>query len=120
MRYLILIAFLSIPSILRADPGNDFGSCWGTSSLAASAVAAVVVVGVEILDGGKVKASSVRLVSSSGADDVGVRQAYEAARRALLRCGQGGSSLSPGWHEIEFSSKTGIRIVPPQIQTTET
>jgi len=51
-------------------------------------------------------ATSIRMVESSGGSDASTRQAYEAARRAILRCGSAGFPLPDAkyetWKEMEL------------------
>ncbi|MFN7053086.1 MAG: cell envelope biogenesis protein TolA, partial [Gemmobacter sp.] len=50
--------------------------------------------------------SSIRLIESSGGSDASAKQAYEAARRAILRCGSQGFPLPAEkfetWKEMEL------------------
>ena len=81
--------------------------CWNVGSLSTAALATTVVVGVELTETGTPVANSIRLVSSSGGDSTAARQAYEAARRAILRCGSSGFELPAEkygqWRDIEMT-----------------
>ena len=50
---------------------------------------------------------SIRLVSSTGGSDASTRQAFEAARRAIIRCGTRGFPLPvekyDSWRDIEMT-----------------
>ena len=56
---------------------------------------------------GKPVPNSIRLASSSGGAEVAARQAFEAARRAIIRCGSRGFELPVEkygqWQEIEMT-----------------
>jgi len=56
---------------------------------------------------GKVKPGSLRLVSSQGGADSATKTAFQAARRAVLRCQKGGYNLPTDkyehWREIEMT-----------------
>ncbi|CAN0592195.1 unnamed protein product, partial [Ectocarpus sp. 12 AP-2014] len=62
-------------------------SCWNVGSLSTDALGTTVVVGVEMEQSGKPISGSIKLVSSSGGSQSGQQQAFEAARRAIIRCG---------------------------------
>ncbi|MEO0665673.1 MAG: energy transducer TonB, partial [Pseudomonadota bacterium] len=51
--------------------------------------------------------NSIRLVSSSGGSAQAAQQAFEAGRRAIIRCGVDGFDLPPEkyeqWKEIEIT-----------------
>lgn len=73
--------------------------CWNVGTLSMEALRTTVTVGVSVGQDGVPDASSVTLVSSSGGSDTAVRQAYEAARRAIIRCGARGFPLPPEKYE---------------------
>ncbi len=80
-------------------------NCWNVGSLSTEALGTTVVVAFEMEESGKPVSGSIRLVSSSGGSDVGARSAFDAARRAILRCGARGFDLPvekyDQWREIE-------------------
>jgi hypothetical protein len=82
-------------------------SCWNTGSLSSAALRVTVVVGVQMAETGKPISSTIRLVSSMGGDSDAITQAYEAARRAILRCGAKGYDLPQDkfgqWRDIEMT-----------------
>jgi len=55
----------------------------------------------------KPETGSIRMLSSSGGPDSAAKQAYEAARRAIIRCGAKGFNLPAEkygqWREIEMT-----------------
>lgn len=82
-------------------------SCWNTGSLSSAALRVTVVVGLQMAESGKPLSNTLRLVSSTGGDSDAITQAYEAARRAILRCGTKGYDLPQEkygqWREIEMT-----------------
>ncbi len=82
-------------------------SCWNVGSLSTDALATTVVVQVSMMPDGKPVNGSIRMASSSGGSDAAARQAFEAARRAIIRCGSRGFDLPPEkygqWQEIEMT-----------------
>lgn len=81
--------------------------CWNVGSLSTDALGTTVVVAVEMEPSGKPITGSIRLVASSGGSSNGERQAFEAARRAIIRCGTSGFPLPvekyDQWREIEMT-----------------
>lgn len=81
--------------------------CWNVGSLSTEASKTTVVVSVSMKPDGKPETSSVRLVSSSGGSDGAAKQAFEAARRAIIRCGASGFELPAEkyarWRDIEMT-----------------
>ncbi len=81
--------------------------CWNVGSLSTEALGTTVVVAVEMEQSGRPITGSIRLVSSSGSSATGERQAFEAARRAIIRCGTSGFGLPvekfDQWREIEMT-----------------
>jgi hypothetical protein len=81
--------------------------CWNVGSLSSAALATTVVVGVSMGQDGKPIGESIRMLSSSGGDSGSARQAFEAARRAIIRCGSTGFDLPAEkysqWRDIEMT-----------------
>ncbi|MDK3073250.1 energy transducer TonB [Sedimentitalea sp. JM2-8] len=81
--------------------------CWNVGSLSSAALATTVVVGVSMAQDGKPISDSIRMLSSSGGDSGSARQAFEAARRAIIRCGSTGFDLPAEkygqWRDIEMT-----------------
>lgn len=82
-------------------------NCWNTGALSSAALRVTVIVGVQMTEAAKPVTSSIRLVSSSGGSGDAVTQAFEAARRAILRCGAKGYDLPQEkygqWRDIEMT-----------------
>ncbi|WP_298843145.1 energy transducer TonB [uncultured Roseobacter sp.] len=82
-------------------------NCWNVGSLSTDALGTTVVVTVSMTQDGRPVNSSIRMASSSGGNDTAARQAFEAARRAIIRCGARGFDLPAEkygqWQEIEMT-----------------
>jgi hypothetical protein len=82
-------------------------NCWNVGSLSSEALRTTVVVAVSMGEDAKPVASSIRMLSASGGDGAAAKQAYEAARRAIIRCGAGGFDLPvekyDHWRDIEMT-----------------
>ena len=81
--------------------------CWNVGSLSSAAMATTVVVSVSMGQDGMPNTNSIRMLSSSGGDSNSARQAFEAARRAIIRCASGGYDLPAEkyaqWRDIEMT-----------------
>lgn len=82
-------------------------TCWNVGSLSSAALQTTVVVGVSMTPTGKPQSGTIRLLSSSGGPEAAAKQAFEAARRAIIRCGAKGYDLPAEkygqWQEIEMT-----------------
>ena len=82
-------------------------NCWNVGSLSSEALQTTVVVGVQMAKNGKPQTGSIRMLSSSGGSGAAAKQAFEAARRAIIRCGSSGFDLPrekyDRWREIEMT-----------------
>ena len=80
--------------------------CW-VVDIGSPAANVTVVLGMQMTPEGKVKPGSLRLVSSQGGADSAEKTAFQAARRAVLRCQKGGYNLPTEkyehWREIEMT-----------------
>ncbi len=74
---------------------------------ASSELETTVVIAFSMTQDGKPIASSIRLVSSEGGTSASARPAFEAARRAIIRCGARGFQLPSDkyeqWKDIQMS-----------------
>lgn len=81
--------------------------CWNVGSLSSEALKVTVVVAVALEPNGKPKGGSIRMISSSDGSNVAAKQAYEAARRAIIRCGAKGFDLPKQkydhWRDVEMT-----------------
>ncbi|SEL79191.1 hypothetical protein SAMN05443999_10845 [Roseovarius azorensis] len=67
--------------------------CWNVGSLSSEALRTMIVVEFDIDNQGRPNIDSISLIDGSGGNPTAVRQAFEAARRAIIRCGQSGFEL---------------------------
>lgn len=88
--------------------------CWNVGALSTEALHTVVTIGMTMSPDGK--PSNLRLIGSEGGSDASASQAYEAGRRAILRCAKTGYPLPAEkyeqWKEIEITfdpSKMALR-----------
>ena len=81
--------------------------CWNVGALSSAALETTVVVAVSMTEDGKPVSGSIRMLSSSGGNAGSAKQAFDAARRAILRCGAKGYDLPAEkfgqWKEIEMT-----------------
>lgn len=81
-------------------------ACWNVGALSMEALRTTVTVGFSVGQDGVPDAGSITMVESNGGSDTATRQAYEAARRAIIRCGARGFPLPPEkyeqWKNIEI------------------
>ncbi|MEM6634247.1 MAG: energy transducer TonB [Pseudomonadota bacterium] len=80
--------------------------CWNVGSLSTEALRTTVVVAVSMLPDGKPDNGTIRMLSSDGSQ-AATSQAFEAARRAVIRCGLNGYDLPADkyeqWRDIEMT-----------------
>ncbi|MGB2202054.1 MAG: energy transducer TonB, partial [Pseudooceanicola atlanticus] len=66
-----------------------------------------VVVSVSMTEDARPRIDTIRMVSFSGGSNEAARQAFEAARRAIIRCGTNGYGLPVDkygqWRDIEMT-----------------
>jgi len=81
-------------------------ACWNVGSLSSDALLTTVTVGVTVAQDGIPDVGSIRMIGFDGGTEASARQAYEAARRAIIRCGATGFQLPPDkyeqWRNIEM------------------
>lgn len=79
-------------------------SCWVVDA-GSPAARVTVTLAFELSEQGKVQSGSLRMIENSGGADAALRAAFEAARRAILRCQRDGYDLPPEkyaqWREVE-------------------
>ncbi|MFC3614200.1 energy transducer TonB [Lutimaribacter marinistellae] len=82
-------------------------SCWNVGSLSTEALGTTVVVSVNMARDGTPDQGSIRMIDFSGGSRAAAEQAFQAARRAILRCGAKGYDLPvekyDHWREIEMT-----------------
>lgn len=81
--------------------------CWNVSSLSTDALKTVVTIGVSMASDGKPDPGSIHMVGFEGGNDTAANVAFEAGRRAILRCARDGYPLPADkydqWKEIEIT-----------------
>lgn len=81
--------------------------CWNVGSLSSDALSTTVIVSVSMNPDGTPITGSITLEGRDGGSEAGARQAFEAARRAIIRCGARGYQLPAEkyeqWKEIEIT-----------------
>jgi hypothetical protein len=81
--------------------------CWEVGSLSSTALETTVVVAVSLARDGKPLTSSIRQIGSEGGTAASVEQAFETARRAIIRCGSSGFKLPSDkydqWKDLEMT-----------------
>ncbi len=90
-------------------------TCWNIGSLSTEAQGTTVIVGFDMSRDARPVEGSLRLVSFSGGSEAAAQQAFEAARRAILRCGTNGYGLPvesyEHWQQVEISfNPDGMRL----------
>ena len=73
--------------------------CWNIGSLSTAAQRVKISMRVEMTEDGKPKSDTIEMVSFEGGDEAAAQQAFEAAKRAVVRgvkgCGAPGYDLDP-------------------------
>ncbi len=82
-------------------------NCWNVGSLSSEALSTTVVVGVTMQRDGRPVTDSIELLSFTGGSRAAANQAFEAARRAIVRCGAKGFDLPAEkyarWQKVEMT-----------------
>ncbi|MEM7471951.1 MAG: energy transducer TonB [Pseudomonadota bacterium] len=101
--------------ITRAEKGAfilAIQRCWNVGALSTDALRVTVTVGFTMTPDAKPEIGSINLVGAEGGSGGAVDKAYEAARRAIIRCGSGGFGLPAEkfdqWRgvEVKFNATT--------------
>jgi hypothetical protein len=81
-------------------------ACWNVGALSMEALRTTVTVAVSVGQDGVPDAGSIAMIASNGESDTATQQAFEAARRAIIRCGARGFPLPPEkydqWRNMEL------------------
>lgn len=82
-------------------------NCWNVGSLSSEALSTTVVVAVNMAQDGTPIIASIQMIGSEGGSSAAAKQAFEAARRAIILCGSEGYQLPAEkysqWQEIEMT-----------------
>ncbi|QYX57445.1 hypothetical protein K1T73_03320 [Roseovarius sp. SCSIO 43702] len=91
----------------RKDMGAKLQQCWNVGSLSSDALEVSVSVAFDLAANGQLISNSIRMIDASGGGSGAARQAFEAARRAIIRCAGDGFDLPPEkyghWKTIEMT-----------------
>ena len=87
----------SLTSGEKSDLIFAVSQCWNVGSLSTEALTTTVVVGVQMTEEATPIVSSIRMLSFSGGSDRAAQQAFQAARRAIIKCGASGYDLPEDW-----------------------
>ena len=81
--------------------------CWNVGSLSTEAKNTIVTVYVAMLQDGRPDTGSIRMIDFRDGSESAANQAFQAARRAIIRCGSRGFPLPvekyAQWREIEMT-----------------
>lgn len=107
----VAVAFMAsaaYPQDHRDDLANDLRQCWNVGSLSAGALRTTVTIEFFVVQNGRPDFTSIHLVSGFGGSDAAIKQAFEAARRAIIRCGATGfhsSDSFSGYVRVRFHAE---------------
>jgi hypothetical protein len=80
--------------------------CWNTGSMSTEAQRTKVTVGLSMNQDGTPIVGSIKMLGSTGGNAASAEQAFQTARRAIIRCGRDGYSLPAekfdSWKDIEI------------------
>ena len=94
MRFVMMIATLLAGPVyaegMQTPLSKKVQSCWNTGALSSAALRLTLHVAFDLQQQGDVDSGTIRLVSATGGSGAAVEQAFQAARRAIVRCGVDG------------------------------
>lgn len=80
--------------------------CWNVGALSTDALMVTVTVAFSMTPSAMPEPGTIRVVSASGGSEAAVAQAFETARRAIIRCAGDGYGLPreqfDAWRDIEI------------------
>lgn len=79
------------------DLSEAIQQCWNLGVLSSDAQRITVTVGFGMSSDGRHERGSIRLIDASGGNEALTEQAFDAARRAIIRCEGDGYPLLPGY-----------------------
>jgi hypothetical protein len=81
--------------------------CWNVGALSTDALNTIVTIAVSMGPDGKPDSGSIRMIGVEGGTEASAQQAFEAGRRAIIRCARNGYALPAEkyeqWKEIEIT-----------------
>lgn len=84
----------------------DVRACWNIGALSSEAQRTIVTIAVSLTQASVPEPGSIRMIGYEGGSAAAAAQAFEAGRRAILRCGATGFGLPQDkydqWREIEM------------------
>ncbi|SOB94548.1 cell envelope biogenesis protein TolA [Rhodobacter maris] len=84
----------------------DVKACWNVGALSSEAMRTSVTVRVDMQENGHPVSASIKMAGYTGGSEAAAKQAFEAARRAIIRCGSDGFPLPAEkygwWQQIEI------------------
>ncbi len=89
--------------------------CWNVGVLSTDAQQVTVTVAFSMTPSARHKQGTIRIVSASGGTETAIQQAFDAARRAIIRCEGDGYGLPAdkydAWREIQITfNPEGMRL----------
>jgi hypothetical protein len=91
----------------RDDLRVAVARCWSLGAASSDVMRTTVIVGVSLSRDGRPEAGTIRLISHDGGSAASADLAFQAARRAILRCGAEGYDLPAEkfaqWRNIEMT-----------------
>lgn len=90
-------------------------SCWNVGALSTDALLVTVTVGFTLTPSAMPEQGTIRVVSASGGSEAAISQAFETARRAIIRCAGDGYGLPAdqydAWRDVEITfNPEGMRL----------
>jgi hypothetical protein len=89
-------------------------ACWNVGSLSSEALRTTVTIGFDMNPDGKPNTGSMKMIDFSGGSETAAKQAYEAGRRAIIRCGASGFPLPS--EKFDYWSKVEIVFDPNKMR----
>lgn len=83
----------------KAAFATKIQSCWNVGSLSAEALQVSITVSVNLAEDGRPEDDGIKMASHNGTNKAAAEQAFETARRAIIRCGADGFELLPDEYE---------------------
>lgn len=106
----VLITLMGLTGLTGPAMANDLrdiSTCWNVGMLSDAAKRVKVTLVFDLARDGTPVADSITLLGDSGTTPPARQQAFQAARRAILRCGAGGFDLPQQtyeqWRRVEMT-----------------